>query len=112
MILPTLSKRLPTPVIPEKTTILTDKLRFDFGGPEILKDIDLSLEAGSRCLLVGANGAGKSTLLRCLAGKRLVKTGGVYVLGQNAFHDGPAVCSISIDVVFKLLLLLGLLLRT
>ncbi|KAJ3020635.1 CCR4-NOT regulatory complex component [Thoreauomyces humboldtii] len=66
-------------------------LTFNFGGPaplDILKDVSLDIPRGSRCLLVGANGAGKSTLLRILAGKRLVKTAGVNVLGKNPFYDG------------------------
>ncbi|ORX88534.1 P-loop containing nucleoside triphosphate hydrolase protein [Basidiobolus meristosporus CBS 931.73] len=63
-------------------------LNFDFGGPLILKQLNLSLKPGSRCLLVGANGAGKSTLLRILAGKRLIHSQ-VRVLGKDAFKDRP-----------------------
>ncbi len=39
-----------------------------FGQRCILKDVTLSLYAGSITLLMGANGAGKSTLLRIMAG--------------------------------------------
>ncbi|KAJ3123626.1 CCR4-NOT regulatory complex component [Nowakowskiella sp. JEL0407] len=66
------------------------ELNFDFGGPPILTNLELSLPLGCRCLLVGPNGAGKSTLLRILAGKRLVK-GNVNVLGRNVFYDSPPV---------------------
>ena len=48
---------------------ITD-LSFDFGGDLVLTDVNLSLPAGSRCLLIGANGAGKSTLLKLLAVNR------------------------------------------
>lgn len=64
-------------------------LNFDFGGDAILTDVSLQLEAGSRCLLVGANGAGKSTLLRIIAGKHLVKAR-VLALGLSTFSDFPA----------------------
>ena len=67
----------------------------------VLKNLNLSLATGSRCLLIGANGSGKSTLMRILAGRHLPKsvdTGGavvagaattptVNVLGLHAFHD-------------------------
>ncbi|KAI9354344.1 P-loop containing nucleoside triphosphate hydrolase protein [Zopfochytrium polystomum] len=59
---------------------------FDFGGPRILSDLDLSLPRGSRTLLVGANGAGKSTLLRVLAGKTLCRLG-IRVLGKHPFFE-------------------------
>ncbi|OZJ02014.1 hypothetical protein BZG36_05203 [Bifiguratus adelaidae] len=69
---------------------ITD-LSFDYGGRNpvpILSNVSLTIERGSRVLLVGANGAGKTTLLRILAGKRLVK-GSVRVFGHDAFLDAP-----------------------
>jgi len=39
-----------------------------FGGPPVLQDANLQLEAGERVCVVGRNGEGKSTLLRILAG--------------------------------------------
>ncbi|KAI8826247.1 P-loop containing nucleoside triphosphate hydrolase protein [Fimicolochytrium jonesii] len=69
--------------------VAVSHLTYGFGGPQsVLKDLSLELPRGSRCLLVGANGAGKSTLLRILAGKRLVNTEGVHVLGKNPFKQG------------------------
>jgi CCR4-NOT complex subunit CAF16 len=76
-------------IIDSNLSIQCKDLAFDFGGPPILKNLNLSLPSGSRCLLVGANGAGKSTLLQLLAGKRLVN-GDIYVLGKRAFFDAPA----------------------
>ena len=37
-----------------------------FGGPKLLDDADLQVEAGDRICLLGRNGSGKSTLLRLL----------------------------------------------
>ncbi|KAF5391212.1 hypothetical protein D9757_003075 [Collybiopsis confluens] len=54
-----------------------------------LKDVTLSLPAGSRTLLIGGNGAGKSTLLYILAGKRLIQHGQVSVFGKDVFKDFP-----------------------
>ena len=58
------------------------------GVPPVVVDMNLSLPAGSRCLLLGANGAGKTTLLKVLGGKHLVPRGAVSVLGgRSPFHD-------------------------
>jgi CCR4-NOT complex subunit CAF16 len=63
-------------------------LRFGYRqGPVVLDGIDLDIEAGTRCLMIGANGAGKSTLLRVIGGKHMVDRETVRVLGGSAFHD-------------------------
>ncbi|KAI8981670.1 P-loop containing nucleoside triphosphate hydrolase protein [Mycotypha africana] len=64
-------------------------LYFDYGGPSIIDHLDLTLDAGHRCILVGANGAGKTTLLRILAGKRMLHNNHVKVLGKDAFIEAP-----------------------
>ncbi|OXV11958.1 hypothetical protein Egran_00281 [Elaphomyces granulatus] len=53
-----------------------------------LKDVNLSLPAGSRTLLIGANGAGKTSLLRLLSGKRLAPTNTISIAGVDPFKDG------------------------
>jgi ATP-binding cassette subfamily F protein uup len=40
-----------------------------FGGPRLLDQVDLQLEAGERLCLLGRNGEGKSTLLRLIRGE-------------------------------------------
>jgi CCR4-NOT complex subunit CAF16 len=67
--------------------LLVENLNFDYGGPAILHDINLKLERGSRCLLVGANGAGKSTLLRICSGKTMTKTK-ILAMGKDVFNEG------------------------
>ncbi|MCG6937071.1 MAG: ATP-binding cassette domain-containing protein [Gammaproteobacteria bacterium] len=44
-------------------------IHLGFGGPAILEDINLSIEAGERLCLLGRNGTGKSTLLKLIAGE-------------------------------------------
>jgi len=86
-------KPKPLPTVPNygANAIEIEGLNFAYDTnrtAEILTDLNLTLETGSRCLLIGANGSGKSTLMRILAGRHLSKPeNGVRVLGCNAFRD-------------------------
>jgi len=64
-------------------------LTFGYAGRDpVLKNLNVQLTDGARCLLIGANGAGKSTILRILSGRHLCKPDeAVMVLGRNAFRD-------------------------
>ena len=62
---------------------------------QVLFDLNLELDEGSRCILVGANGAGKSTLLRVLAGKHLVEQDTCMVLGKPSFLQTEGLSGIS-----------------
>ncbi len=44
-------------------------------GPEVLSKVSLTIEQGSRTVLLGANGSGKTTLLRCLCGSHQPESG-------------------------------------
>ena len=57
-------------------------LSKNYGSKQVLKGINLSIDAGEIVGLIGPNGAGKSTLLKAMMG--LVKfSGSVSVFGQN-----------------------------
>ena len=64
----------------------TGSAMVDANARNVLQGLNLTLETGSRCLLIGANGSGKSTLMRILAGRHLTKQE-VRVLGLNSFRD-------------------------
>jgi len=61
--------------------------RYNPKSPVILKDFNMALKPGTRCLLLGANGAGKSTLMKVLGGKHMAPEDTVSVLGMDAFRD-------------------------
>lgn len=68
--------------------IVASNLTYSFPGSEpFLKDFCMSLEPGSRCLLLGCNGAGKTTLLQILAGRFMVDRDMIRVVGRSPFHD-------------------------
>ncbi|KAJ3018835.1 hypothetical protein HKX48_002593 [Thoreauomyces humboldtii] len=48
------------------------------GGKAVLRNVNLTIEPGSRTLLVGANGAGKSTLVQALMGDLVPLKGSIY----------------------------------
>lgn len=50
---------------------------------EILRDIELRIERGASCAIVGSSGSGKTTLLGLLAGLDLPSAGEVVLAGQS-----------------------------
>ena len=54
-----------------------DKICKNYGGPNVINNLDFVLEKGERLVVAGRNGAGKSTLLRVLAGVDSNFTGSV-----------------------------------
>jgi Fe-S cluster assembly ATP-binding protein len=66
-------------------------LRVKVGGHEILKGIDLKVNAGEVHSIMGPNGSGKSTLAQVLAGRETYEvTGGeVFYRGKNLLEMSP-----------------------
>ncbi len=67
----------------------TEGLAVGHGRQVLLRDLSLSLPAGSLTALLGANGVGKSTLLRCLAGLNAPLAGTVRVGGADLHALAP-----------------------
>jgi iron complex transport system ATP-binding protein len=77
-------------VTPSTTAILqADALHASYGGTEVLRHVDLSLQPGEMVGLLGPNGSGKSTLLRVLSGL-LAPTGGTVTLAGLDLHQHTA----------------------
>ncbi|MEM9605606.1 MAG: amino acid ABC transporter ATP-binding protein [Pseudomonadota bacterium] len=57
-------------------------LRKRFGDLEVLKGIDLTVNAGETIVLIGSSGSGKSTLLRCINFMETPTAGRVHFKGE------------------------------
>ena len=67
-------------------TIVAENLSLHLSGFDLLRNIDLTLEAGKVNVLVGPNGAGKSSLLRVLTGEIKPSNGDVRI-NQQQLND-------------------------
>ena len=54
-----------------------------FGTLHVLKEIDLTVEAGEVVVVIGASGSGKSTLIRCVNGLEEFESGKLMVDGNE-----------------------------
>jgi len=69
--------------------ISINKVNQHYGGTQILWDLDLDIEPGSRTCIMGRNGVGKSTLLQCMMGLRPI-TSGEILMGGSPIHNKSA----------------------
>ena len=53
-----------------------------FGSTQVLKDINIEIDAGEFLILAGPSGCGKSTLLNCLAGLEDVSSSEIWMGGR------------------------------
>lgn len=65
-----------------------DGVRAGYGTVEILRGIDLHIQAGELVALLGSNGAGKTTLNAVLSGLVRPWSGRVHFEGQDLTHAG------------------------
>ena len=70
--------------------IATDRLSRRFGSIEAVRDVSLTVPAGSICGFIGANGAGKTTTLKLLMNLIPPTSGRATVLGVESTRLGPA----------------------
>ena len=65
------------------------QVRKTFGAVEILKGIDIDIDAGEFLILVGPSGCGKSTLLNIIAGLELPTDGSVSIGEREVTYEAP-----------------------
>jgi polar amino acid transport system ATP-binding protein len=62
--------------------VLAERVRKSFGSLEVLKGIDLEVQPGQVCCLLGPSGSGKSTFLRCINHLEKIDGGRLSVDGE------------------------------
>lgn len=67
--------RFPDPAPSGKVPLSAENLSKAYGSLEVFSGVDLSIDRGSKVVILGYNGAGKTTLLRLLAGVEEPDTG-------------------------------------
>ncbi|WP_342242062.1 amino acid ABC transporter permease/ATP-binding protein [Inquilinus sp. OTU3971] len=76
-------------------------LGMAYGEHEVLKDVDLTVRAGSVTCVIGPSGSGKSTLLRCLNRLVEVKSGDILLDGDSILGMKPDRLRRRIGMVFQ-----------
>ncbi|MGH3352712.1 MAG: ATP-binding cassette domain-containing protein, partial [Nocardioides sp.] len=73
-----------------------------FGAVQVLRGVDLSVQAGRVTALVGDNGAGKSTLVKGMAGIHLFDAGDYLFEGEPVKVASPKeAAALGIEVVYQ-----------
>jgi multiple sugar transport system ATP-binding protein len=65
------------------------KLDVSFGSLNVLEDLDLDVDVGEFIVLLGPSGCGKSTLLNAIAGLLDIKSGQIWIDGDNVTWKEP-----------------------
>jgi len=65
------------------------KLRKQFGGIHVTRDVDFSMEEGEQSAIIGPNGAGKSTFMNLLTGYHRCDGGRVVFQGRDITNQAP-----------------------
>lgn len=63
--------------------IVVEKLKKSFGNNEVLKDINITINAQEVVVVIGPSGSGKSTFLRCINLLESVTAGKVLIEGKD-----------------------------
>ena len=65
-------------------------LRAGYGETEVLRGVDIAVDAGEIVAVLGSNGAGKSTLNRAISGVLRSRKGSIRFAGHMIEHEKPA----------------------
>ena len=82
-------------------------IQKNFGGTQVLKGINFSLEKGQVLAIIGSSGSGKTTLLRCLNFLETPDSGSVTV-GDTLLYDSADAATLSDEAIRQNRLRFGL----
>lgn len=67
----------------EEAVIQLKGVTLDYGGDEVLREVDLKIGRGETKVILGPSGVGKSTILKAVLGLLKPKAGEVYIQGKE-----------------------------
>jgi lactose/L-arabinose transport system ATP-binding protein len=70
-------------------TVELRQVSKSYGGHEVIRDLNLSVQDGAFTVFVGPSGCGKSTLLRMIAGLEVISQGDLMINGTRANDADP-----------------------
>ncbi len=87
----------------ETPVVVLEKVNKWFDDLHVLRDIDLSVEAGKVVVVVGPSGAGKSTLCRCINRLEPIDSGTILVDGAPLPEEGKELARLraKVGMVFQ-----------
>ncbi len=71
-----------------KGDIVVTNLNYDVPGKHVLKGVNLTVECGEICSVMGLSGCGKTSLLHCIGGLAEATSGEIYVNGHQIVGMG------------------------
>jgi branched-chain amino acid transport system ATP-binding protein len=72
--------------VSDAVLLSTAGLSKNFGGLEVVRNVDFTLSRGDRHALIGPNGAGKTTFVNLLTGALRPSAGSIRIAGAEATH--------------------------
>ena len=72
------------------SSVVLSNIGKSFGSLEVMKGVDLTVEAGEFCVFVGPSGCGKSTLLRMISGLETSSAGQIFIDGKEVTGVEPS----------------------
>lgn len=79
-----------SPVMPSGSDLYFKNVAFHYGAP-LIKDLSLTLKAGTKTALLGPSGAGKSTILKLMLGACVPESGSISVCGLEPSAAGEGI---------------------
>ncbi|MFT3661490.1 MAG: amino acid ABC transporter ATP-binding protein [Gordonia sp. (in: high G+C Gram-positive bacteria)] len=86
---------------PAPVSLTGRDLHLSFGDNDVLRGVDIHVEAGTTTTVIGPSGSGKSTLLRVLNRLYEPRSGDILVDGRSVLNDDPDELRRRIGMVFQ-----------
>ncbi|MFM9376838.1 amino acid ABC transporter ATP-binding protein [Gordonia sp. VNK21] len=91
----------PDTAAPAAVSLTGTGLELAFGSNQVLRGVDIQVDAGTTTTVIGPSGSGKSTLLRVLNRLHEPQAGDILIDGRSVLKDNPDQLRRRIGMVFQ-----------